>query len=245
MFSSPSLSRHPPMMALLDPASLAPRGDFAYRLARLAGLVPAVRYHHYALVLLPRAGLPALPRGWRWNELPPERWLDGPDLGAPLAVCRARHAQGCACLAVFQGDTFAGAAWVSAGPVEEDEVRLRYSPGPGGAWDLGFYVPPERRHGRAALALMAALGEWLDAHRLGWSASRITLYNSASLALHARLGARRIGEVAAATLGPWQALAGWVATGAAGRARLARVTRPHGPSPLLRLDYDAHTLASA
>lgn len=180
------------------------RAELSYRLARTLLYFPDAGFHRYILTAQPRAGLPAMPRGYEVRELQDGEW-NGLDLGAPPQAIRYRFASGCTGLvALNRKGELAGVMWITTLPFREDEVDICYDVGGTGAWDLGLYIPPAHRGTRAFAALWAGAGAWLDARGLGWSFSRITDYNAASLSAHARMQAQQVGTVWALTMGHWQ-----------------------------------------
>lgn len=207
--------------------TLGAKGFASYALSRVAAVLPGVAYRRYQLIAIPRAAMPAMPRG---------------HAGRALAAAEVRHVateldltpdtidfrlrQGMSCLAAFRGERLLGVTWLTDGPFDEDEVRVRFVPPPGAAWDTGLYVRPDDRGGRAFAALWAVTAEWLAARGLDWSMSRITDYNDASWRAHARMDARRLDTIAALRVGDRQWLFG-------AAPRLTRIGA--GPAPALLL----------
>lgn len=203
-------------------ATLGARSFASYALTRAAAPLPGVAWHRYLLLAVPRSGLPAMPRGYRW-EVVALPTLAGHGLPDEAAAFRAE--QGMECLGLFRADALVGVNWIKAGGFDEDEVFLRFEPPPAAAWDTGLFILPHARGGRAFAGLWAATGEWLAARGLDWSMSRIADYNHASLGAHLRLGGVRVGSVAVLRMGDMQ-----LAT--AGRPA---VTRLGGVRPVLRV----------
>jgi GNAT superfamily N-acetyltransferase len=114
----------------------------------------------------------------------------------PPAVIAARYAQGSTCLALYDNDELAGFIWLCPGPYLEDEVRCTFMPVPAGqvAWDYDLYILPEYRNGVAFMKLWSAAMEHLQSQGVAWSASRISAFAPASIAVHKRLGAVRVGQ---------------------------------------------------
>lgn len=178
--------------------------EASYRLARLARLLPGCAFHRYVLVAQPRAGLPAMPRGFTVAPLG-DAELATVALDTPETAVRHRRSMGATCLAARNArGEITGFLWLCDRPFREDEIDLWYEPGARAAWDLGLYVKPAFRAGRSYAALWAGAADWLAARGLDWSLSRITDYNAASLTAQARMGGRKVGMVWALTLGPWQ-----------------------------------------
>lgn len=201
--------------------------DFAsYAFARGCAQLPGLSWHRYRIVAIPVTAMPAMPRGFRWTSMELSNIKDFADiLEVPQQAIRHRQAQGMTCLGAWRDERLVGASWITAAPFEEDEVRVRFVPPPGCAWDTGLYVRPEDRGGRAFQALWAATAAWLRGHGLDWTMSRITDHNLASWRAHRRMGAREVGRFAALTSGRVQ----WsIGNG-------LRRTRPHDPPPVLHL----------
>lgn len=151
---------------------------------------------HYALVAQPVRSTPMLParRGAKIGvqEVGPE----DPALGAmPLTprVLAYRFNQGAVCFGAFLEGRMIGCLWLVLGPYEEDEVRCRFCPEAGAAWDFDVYIRPEFRTGLAFARLWDSANAFLRDRSIAWSCSRISLFNPASLASHGKLAARRIG----------------------------------------------------
>ncbi|MCH8684313.1 hypothetical protein [Pedomonas mirosovicensis] len=202
--------------------------DFSWQTTRAFGLLPGLGFHRYILTAVPRQAMPAMPRGYTVETLSAAQCA-GMNLGTSPEAVAYRLSMGCDALAAFnRKDQLVGVFWLTASPFREDEIDLWYDTQGQGAWDLGLYVPPEHRATRAFAALWAGAGAWLDARGLGWSFSRITDYNAASLSAHARLQGWRLGTVWAISMGQWQL------TGS------SLLERPHwhrvgGNAPVIRL----------
>jgi hypothetical protein len=123
----------------------------------------------------------------------------------PRAVISQRFAQGAQTLQAWRGDELAGFLWFLPRAYQEDEVRARYRlASPHSLWDFDVYVAPEYRLGPLFRCL------WRDAHAMmrsqgvQWTCSRISAYNPASRACHARLGAVELGAAVFLCCGGWQ-----------------------------------------
>jgi len=162
----------------------------------------------YALVAQPLAEKRRLPARRGASIAVRDLDRDDPALaGLPLdgAVLDYRFGQGAVCLGAFKDARVIGCVWFCLGPYDEDEVRCRFVPAPGvAAWDFDFYLAPEQRGGIAFARLWDAADAYLAARGVRWTMSRISKYNSASLASHARLGARPVGDALFLRLGRWQ-----------------------------------------
>jgi GNAT superfamily N-acetyltransferase len=174
-------------------------GVASYAFARLAVRTGWVRWYRYAVIHLPREGLPRMPAGFSADE------ALAIETGSTEEFRRNRMRDGMSCIVVRnrKGECVA-AAWIGPGDCAEDDVALRFRIPAGTAWDTGMWVHPDHRLGRAFSALIAALGEWMDRNGIAGSYSRIADYNLASLTAHRRLGARMIGHHGVLKLGPWQ-----------------------------------------
>lgn len=119
------------------------------------------------------------------------------DYPRPAQVIRARFRQGGQCLVAYRQETFVGYIWFNTGPYQEDEVRCRFVPQPAGraSWDYDAFVAERYRLGRAFKLLWKAALASLYTQDVRVSYSRISAYNSGSLAAHTRLGARRVATV--------------------------------------------------
>jgi hypothetical protein len=124
----------------------------------------------------------------------------------PPEVIAARYRAGARCLAATVRGTFAGFLWWARGDYEEDEVRATFvlADATRCAWDYDVYVAPEFRLGRTLARLWQAAHERLAADGVAWTLSRISAFNAASHAAHARLGLRRVGRAAFLRAGPVQ-----------------------------------------
>lgn len=170
------------------------------------GRVRLVRYH---IVAQPLGGdaAPALrpdPKT-RVEPVGPDSPLVG-RFPRPPEVIAGRFRSGAVCLAATIDGGFAGYLWWSHGRYLEDEVRCEYrlTMPERSVWDFDVYVEPRYRLGRTLARLWAAAGEHLTQSGVGWTFSRISAFNPASLAAHARLGAVRCRSLTFLVLGPMQ-----------------------------------------
>jgi hypothetical protein len=125
----------------------------------------------------------------------------------PASVLAARFAQGARCLlATNDNGEFAGFLWFVIGPYNEDEVRARFIPQPEGqaAWDFDVTIAPRFRMGRLFSYLWHAAQTGMAKSGVLFSFSRISAFNSASLASHQRLGGRIVGHATFLCLGGFQ-----------------------------------------
>ncbi|MGD1876714.1 MAG: GNAT family N-acetyltransferase [Kiloniellaceae bacterium] len=195
---------------------LGPVGVLAYGLhllgGRSGGLLGLSRY---LFVAQPVAGQPLLParrgRSIAVRRLDPQ----APELLAlPLdrAVLAYRAGQGAVCFGAFKEDRIIGCLWLCLGAYEEDEVRCRYRPLPAGraSWDFDVYLLPEQRSGLGFARLWDEANAFLRAQGVTYSWSRISAFNTESLAAHSRLGARVMGQATFLWLGPCQIMLGSV-----------------------------------
>ena len=134
----------------------------------------------------------------------------------PPEVIAWRFRGGGLCFVACRGEQFVGFLWLHEQPYEEDEVRCIFVPQPQHAavWDYDVYVEPEFRLGRAFVRLWDAAYEHLRLRGARWTMSRISSFNSASLASHARLGARKLASATFLCLGcvqlSWFSMLPWV-----------------------------------
>lgn len=179
----------------------------ANALGRISGgRARIIRYH---LVAQP---VPQTPNGLlRANGKSAVRHVakDDPVVAAfprPPEVIARRFASGATCLVAEVGGRFAGFLWLAHNAYEEDEVRCRYEllPPELCAWDYDVYVEPDFRIGRTFSRLWDAANAHLAERGVRWSLSRISAFNATSLAVHQRLGIRRMSSATFVVLGRWQ-----------------------------------------
>lgn len=203
--------------------TLGPKGFASYALSRAVGPLPGIVYRRYQIVAVPRAGMPAMPRGHAVRALSREdlrRCAGLVDL--EMATIDFRIGQGMTCLGAYRSERLIGVTWLTDRPFDEDEVALRFVPPPGAAWDTGLFVRPEERLGRGFAALWAGTAEWLAERGLDWSMSRINDYNDGSWRAHERMGGRRLDCVTALRVGDRQ----WLFGTRPRRVRLTPGVRP-------------------
>jgi hypothetical protein len=114
----------------------------------------------------------------------------------PQSVIAERYRMGAVCLAAEKQGRFIGFIWLKQIEYPEDEVRCNYVLEPPGvsAWDFDVYIDPDFRFGRTFVRLWDFANAWLRGSGCHWSLSRISAFNSQSIAAHDRLGTRRIGS---------------------------------------------------
>ncbi len=125
----------------------------------------------------------------------------------PPSVIAARYAQGARCLAATNAeDKLAGFLWYVTGAYDEDEVRARFLPEPEGAtaWDFDVTILPRYRMGRLFGYLWRRAAVELEAVGVTHTLSRISAFNSRSMASHRRLQARTVGQALFVCLGRLQ-----------------------------------------
>jgi hypothetical protein len=179
-------------------------GTFSYLAARACRASGLVAFHRYAVIAQPRARLPVMPAGYRVEEMTAETLsCHAIDVGAEVQA--RRFAEGLTCLAAFdRRDRLVGLVWLRRELYHEDEVRVRFLLPDGCCWDTGLWIAPPHRLSRAFAALWAGVGEWMAAHGLSHSLSRISDYNLAAQLAHKRMGAQTLSHHVFITLGPWQ-----------------------------------------
>ena len=180
-----------------------------YRLCAKSGGLASL--NRYLLVAQPIPDKPLLPA--RRGRLIEVRQVDvnAPALlSLPLTrkVISYRAEQGAICFAAFKDGEIIGCLWLCLAGYLEDEVRCRYNPSPSGraAWDFDVYVNPEHRSGLAFARLWDEANDWLRQRGVVCSWSRISAFNTGSLASHARLGAKIAGTATFLRLGPCQVM---------------------------------------
>ncbi len=127
-------------------------------------------------------------------------------MGRPAAVIAQRFMQGAVCLGAFRADTLVGYLWLQLGTYLEDEVRCRFIPQPAhqAAWDFDIFVQPKHRIGFAFAKLWDAADALMRARDIRWTMSRISAFNTASLAAHQKLGLKNVGGCVYVVLGNTQ-----------------------------------------
>lgn len=124
----------------------------------------------------------------------------------PPEILARRWAAGAECTTALVKQQFAGFIWIQRGRYDEDEVRCTYvlADPARSVWDYDVYVEPKYRIGRTMARLWGHVDAALAAEGVRWSFSRISAFNAASLASHARLGIVKCGSVAFLCIGRWQ-----------------------------------------
>ena len=176
-------------------------------LERLSG--GHARLHVYYLVAQPVSAQPALPakrgRSIDVREVSEQEALGLP-IDRPRAVIADRFRQKARCLVASKDGRFLGCLWFKLGPYEEDELRCLFVPSPSGAasWDFDVFVDPSARLGLAFARLWDEANSLLSSCGFGWTLSRISAFNTGSLAAHRRFGSKRVGTVGFLCRGPFQ-----------------------------------------
>jgi len=132
----------------------------------------------------------------------------------PQEAIERRLDQDCMCFAAFREDELIAFVWLITSDYLEDEVRCRFRPVPieRCAWDFDVYVDPGYRLGRTFARLWQTAHTWLHEQGIQWTMSRISSFNTNSIASHRRLGAQFVGralflqagkvQIACSSLGP-------------------------------------------
>lgn len=173
-------------------------------LQRLTG---RCRIYRYILVAQPVPQRPVLNARRGRSIAVRQVGANDPALAAmPLSgeVIRYRFAQNALCFGAFQDGDMIGCLWLRLGSYLEDEVRCRFAPPEGAAWDFDVYIAPERRSSFAFTRLWDEANAYLREHGIGWSFSRISAFNPHSMTSHERMGARPTGTATYLRLGSWQ-----------------------------------------
>lgn len=172
-------------------------------------LTKRVRVYRYYFVAQP-VSPPMLPERWRRQSclrVYKENAPDISDLPLEKRVIDSRFAQGAACICAFRHGVLVGCLWLARDCYYEDEVHAVFKPLPADktAWDFDVYINPDQRGALIFPLLWDAANEWLRGQGVEWSLSRISAFNTASLAAHRRLGARTVGAASFIRLGHVQA----------------------------------------
>lgn len=168
-----------------------------------------IRFIRYYFVAQPVPDRPVLGER-RGRKIAVRRLAPGDTALAQLPLTRDvldyRFGQDAVCFAAFNGAEVLGCLWFCFGTYREDEVRCLYrlQPGDATAWDFDVYVAPPARGTYAFLRLWDEANTYLRSRGAHWSLSRISAFNPASLAAHARLGARRTGSALFLLIGSLQ-----------------------------------------
>lgn len=181
-----------------------------YYLAEILGRISSRRItlRRYLIVAQPVPDEPLISRADSKTEI---RQIDAADPAVarfprPPNVIAARYVAGYTCLQASIGGQFVGFLWLAFGAYEEDEVRCRYQLADSEklAWDFDVFVEPRYRLGRSFARLWHAANDLLRAKGIKWTLSRISAFNAASLAAHARLGTTSLGYATFLCLGRLQ-----------------------------------------
>ena len=182
-----------------------------FALARLLAHLPGGRCALYRYQFVAQAVAPGSLCHGRGKGIVVTRCLAAKDLPAgpmrPPAVLRERYRQGAQCLVARGGPdgAMAGWLWLLRSGCQEDEVRARYELASlQSAWDLDVWVHPQQRGGLVFARLWEEANAVLHAQGVRWSCSRISRFNRASLAAHARLGTHALGTATFLRCGGWQ-----------------------------------------
>jgi hypothetical protein len=192
------------MPAIISFKMLGLAGLASYATARLAARAGLWGYHRYALIAVPFARMPEMPRGFSVRALSFDE-LGAYEIDASRVIQQGRYDQGMTCLAAFNArDLLIGVIWLGLESFVEDEVQVRFTLPADAAWDTGLWIKPQFRLGRGFSALWAGAARWLASHQRTWSMSRIADYHLASLLSHRRMGAKMIGHATFIRFGRWQ-----------------------------------------
>ena len=191
---------------------LGPVGAICYVVHRLCAASGGIgSLHRYLIVAqpIPAKALLALGRGR-------SIMVQQVDIGDPVLlslpldrkVIEFRANQGAICFGAFKDGQIIGCLWLCLAGYREDEVRCRYLPMPPerSAWDFDVYLEPEHRSGLGFARLWDEANNYLRRRGVSFSWSRISAFNTRSLAAHARLGATIAGTATFLRLGPCQVM---------------------------------------
>jgi len=131
----------------------------------------------------------------------------------PNKVIDFRFQQNAHCLAAFVDDKLAGFIWLNFGNYSEDEVRCTFSPQPASkiGWDYDVYIDPKHRNGLTFVKLWDSANQFMRENNILHTMSRISAFNSQSMASHKRMGAKKLGSTIFVCLGKIQILLATVA----------------------------------
>ncbi len=115
----------------------------------------------------------------------------------PRAELERRFESRGACFVAHKDQRLVGFLWVVMDRYQEPEDRSVMIPTPQGraAWDLDVYVDPSERLGSTFARLWDAAHAFLREQGVAWTLSRISAFNSRSMASHARLGGVELGRL--------------------------------------------------
>ena len=179
-------------------------GVASYAAARLAAKAGIFGYRRFALVSVPLAEMPTMPRGFSVCELTLEA-LSALHIDVSPEVQADRFEQGLTCLGAFNAkNVLIGVIWVGIGPYTESIIHVRFAVPQDAGWDTGLWIAPQYRLGRGIAALWAGTAEWMKRHNRQCSISWIADYNLPSLLSHRRMGATTIGHLTAIRFFHWQ-----------------------------------------
>lgn len=175
-------------------------------LAKSGGMLALHRYLLVAQPIPDKALLP--PHRGRSIAIRRMEARDPALLSLPLddRVIAYRAGQDAVCFGAFRQEEIIGCLWLCLAPYEEDEVRCRYEPVPQAraAWDFDVYLKPKHRSGLGFARLWDEANAFLRQRGVAVSWSRISAFNPASIASHARLGAKVVGTATFLRFGPCQ-----------------------------------------
>lgn len=124
----------------------------------------------------------------------------------PPKIIAKRFADGAICYVAERAERFVGFVWIQQNSYCEDEVRCRYvlQPATRLVWDFDAYVTPKFRMSRAFAQLWEAANQYFRDQGYRWTISRISAFNTHSLASHRRLGAVHIDTGLFVVIGTFQ-----------------------------------------
>jgi hypothetical protein len=126
----------------------------------------------------------------------------------PAHVVASRFDQGARCVVGTKDGRFAGFIWFVDKQYVEDEVRCVYllDGEDAAVWDFDVYVGAEHRSSRLFVQLWDSVNEALRESGVRWTISRISDFNEASLAAHAKMDLRPLGVATFLVMGAVQLL---------------------------------------
>lgn len=106
----------------------------------------------------------------------------------PQSEIDRRFVSGAVCLCAFKDDELTGYLWFTQHACLELPQPCEVTPGPGAVWDFDCYIFPDYRLSPAFAKLWEKAETRMRESGAQWSLSRISAFNSASMASHRRLG---------------------------------------------------------
>ncbi len=160
---------------------------------------PRLGLYVYELMVQPITDKPLLPANLTKNLSFSEILANDPSIDrmpARKEVKVSRFAQGAKCLGVYSKGMLLGYLWFCFNQYHEDEVRCTYqlAASDQSVFDFDLYLFPEHRMGIGFMAIWHGANEYLHAHGVRYTFSRLTRFNLPSRRSHAHLGWKCVGR---------------------------------------------------